>query len=101
MVRYAHLMLDTQMLHQCRPEVRCEQFVPVGDQLFRHPVICDHVLNKDVCQIRRYPSLAIRYEPSELSEAVGDYHDSVVGFLSHRVGRWRELHDEVYYYRLP
>jgi hypothetical protein len=100
MVRCAHLVLDTQMLHQCRPEVGCEQLVPVGDQLFRHPVICNYVLNEDVCQIRYYPSFAVRYESSELSKAIGNYHDSVVGFFSHRVGRWRELHDEVHCYRL-
>jgi hypothetical protein len=87
MVRCAHLVLDTQMLHQCRPEVGCEQLVSVRDQLFRHPVICDYVLNEDVCQIRCCPSFAVRYEPSELGEAIGDYYDSVVGFLSHRIGR--------------
>jgi hypothetical protein len=63
-------------------------------------VICDHVLDEDVCQIARCPSLTVRDEPSELGEAVGDYHDSVVGFFSYRIGRWRELYDEVYYYRL-
>ena len=74
------------MLHQYCLEVGCEQLVPVGDQLFWHPVICDYVLDEDVCQICRCPSLAIRYEPSELGEAVGDYHDSVVGFLGYRIG---------------
>jgi hypothetical protein len=88
------------MLHQCRLEVGCEQLVPVRDQLFRHPVICDHVLDEDVYQIARYPSLTVRDEPSELGKAVGNYHNSVVGFFSHRIGRWRELYDEVYYYRL-
>jgi hypothetical protein len=63
-------------------------------------VICNYVLDKDVCQIRCYPSLTVRYEPSELGEAIGDHHDSVVGFLSYWIGRWQELHDEVYYYRL-
>jgi hypothetical protein len=50
-------------------------------------MICNYMLNEDVCQIRRCPSLAVRYEPSELSEAVGDYYDSIVGFLSHQIGR--------------
>jgi hypothetical protein len=88
------------MLYQCRLEVRYEQLVLVGDQLFQHPMICDHVLDEDVRQIRRCSSLAVRYEPSELSKAVGDYYDSVVGFFSHRIGRWQELHDKVHCYRL-
>jgi hypothetical protein len=50
-------------------------------------MICDYVLNEDVCQIRRCPSLIVRDELSELGEVVGDYYDSVVGFLSYRIGR--------------
>jgi hypothetical protein len=63
-------------------------------------MICDYVLNEDVCQICRCPSLTVRYEPSELGKAVSDYHDSVVGFFGYWIGRWRELYDEVYCYRL-
>ena len=100
MVRCAHLVLNTQMLHQYRPEVGYKQLIPVRDQLFRHPVIYYYVLNKNVCQICYYLSLTVRNEPSELSKAVGNYYDSVVGFLSCRVGRWRELYDKVCYYRL-
>jgi hypothetical protein len=43
------------------------------------------MLNEDIYQIRCYPSLTVRYELSELSEAIGDYYDSVVGFLSHQI----------------
>jgi hypothetical protein len=50
-------------------------------------MICDYVLNKDVCQIHRYPSLMVQYKLSELSKAISDYYDSVVGFLSHWIGR--------------
>ena len=50
-------------------------------------MICNYVLNKDVCQIRRYPSLAIRYKLSELGEVVGNYYDSVIGFLGYWIGR--------------
>jgi hypothetical protein len=63
-------------------------------------VIYYYVLNEDVCQIHRCPSLAIRYEPSKLSEAVGNHYDSVVGFLSYQIGRWQELHNKVHCYRL-
>jgi hypothetical protein len=41
------------------------------------------MLNEDVYQIRCCLSFAIQYEPSELSEVVGNYYDSVVGFLSY------------------
>jgi hypothetical protein len=75
------------MLHQCCLEVGCEQLVLVGDQLFQHPMICDYVLDEDICQIRYCLSFAVRYKLSELSEAVSNYYDSVVGFLSHQIGR--------------
>jgi hypothetical protein len=87
MIRYAHLVLDTQMFHQRYPEVGFEQLISVRDQLYRHPMICYHVLNKDVCQIRCFPSLTVRYEPSILSEAISYHHDSVVGFFGNWIGR--------------
>jgi hypothetical protein len=42
-------MLDTQMLHQRYLKVGFKQLVSVRDQLYRHPMICYHMLHKDVC----------------------------------------------------
>jgi hypothetical protein len=82
-------MLDTQMFHQRYPEVGFEQLISVRDQLYRHPMICHYVFNEDACQICCFPSLAVRYEPSILSESIGYYYDSVVGFIGYWIGRWR------------
>jgi hypothetical protein len=49
MIRYAHLVLDAQMLHQRYLKVRFEQLVSVRDQLYRHPMICYYMLYNNVC----------------------------------------------------
>jgi hypothetical protein len=82
MIRCAHLVLNTQIFHQRYPEIGFEQLISVRDQLRRHPMICYHVLNKDVCQIRCFLSFSVQYKPSILGEAISYHHDSVVGFLS-------------------
>jgi hypothetical protein len=50
-------------------------------------MICNYVLNEYVCQICYYLSFPVRYKPSILGESIYNYYDTVVDFLSDRIGR--------------
>jgi hypothetical protein len=78
-------MFHPKDLHQSSPEVGCEQFVSVGDQLLWYAMIGDHFLDEYPSELLGCLGFPIRNETSKLRESIGDHKDAVVRLLCHRI----------------